>query len=128
MSAGWSSPRSRAGNRSFIASARSSSLRGGWAVSATHTRTAPSSPAAARRVPSGLHATRHGGPRLEGEQLLAPVGVPHLARLSSLPVTMRLPSGLNATLIDTPGVSLEGEQSWPVRGVPHLAPSCPSCR
>ena len=56
-----------------------------------------------RRLPSGLNATLRdlGRVPLEGEQLLARCGVPHLRRACPRsPVTMRLPSGLNATLLD----------------------------
>ena len=44
--------------------------------------------------------------------------------LSPLPLTMRLPSGLNATLLHAVRVSLEGEDFLARLRVPHLSPSC----
>ena len=43
-----------------------------------------------------------------------------LAARSSPPVTMRRPSGLNATLAHVARVPLEGEPFLAIRGVPHL--------
>ena len=72
------------------------------------------------------HAVHRAGVPLEGRGAPGPCSASHtFAVLSSLPVTMRLPSGLNATLLDRARVPLEGEQFLARRGVPHPAPSCP---
>ena len=65
--------------------------------------------------PRAVGAERHAGHRVRvaGQRLadgLAGVGVPHPHRLSPLPETMRLPSGLNATLLT--------QSVWPVSGWP----------
>ena len=58
---------------------------------------------------------------LEGEDFLARVAASHTFTVSSaLPLTMRLPSGLNATLVTKAGVPLEGEEFLARGGVPHL--------
>ena len=85
----------------------------GWPVSASHTRTVLSLLPEAMRCAVG--AERHAAHRLgvAGEWLadgLAGVGVPHPHRVVPLPETMRVPSGLNATLITGP--------VWPVSGAP----------
>ena len=50
-----------------------------------------------------------------------PVAASHTFTVPSrLAEASRLPSGLNATLVDTAGVPLEGEGFLPGRGVPHL--------
>ena len=58
-----------------------------------------------------------------------PVAASHTFTVSSpLPVTMRLPSGLNATLEHPAGVPLEGEEFLARRRRPTPSPSCPRCR
>ena len=75
----------------------------------------------ASAVGAERHAPHPACVPLEGEEFLARLGVPHLQPYwSSLPVTMRLPSGLNATLRTPPGVPLEGEDLAARLGIPHL--------
>ena len=58
-------------------------VRTSWPVSASHTFTVLSPLPLTMRLPSGLNATLHdtAGVPLEGEDLLARLGVPHLHRL-----------------------------------------------
>ena len=86
-------------------------------MSASHTFTVLSCAAAddAFAVGAERHAADIACVSLEGENFGALVRVPHLHRLvPTLPLTMRLPSGLNATLVTSAVCPLRASVSVPL--------------
>ena len=61
-------------------------------------RLVPAAGEDASAVGAERHAVHRSRVSVEVEQFMARVGVPHLRRVVRLPVRMRRPSGLNATL------------------------------
>ena len=105
-------------------------VRISWPVAASQTFTVlsllPRDDAFA--VGAERHADDSVGVPLEGEDFLARVGVPDLHRLvPAAAEAMRLPSGLNATLLTSCVCPLRERTSWPVSR-PRPSPSRPRCR
>src|SRR5262249_49474657 len=108
-----------------ILSGRSRRMVFSWPVPASHTRAVPSPHPVRRRLPSRLNATlliapacplsaAFSSPVSASHSLASPRSSPPRGLHAPLPVMMRLPSGLNASLLIQFVCPLSAAFSWPV--------------